>query len=204
VADRGYRLLLGLRQARAWSTIRPRAFQTALDALRTSFRAVVADVDPDMEGEADGGSIDVEERNVMARTTLLAADAVVVVGAPGMKGAYSLTQVITALTAHGVAGERVVPVINRAPRGIRARSEIADVVSALVASPLPRPLFIGERHVDNAFRDLTRLPDALVLPITDRCSSLTARADVHARAQFADPVQPGSLGRWSRSSSRNN
>jgi len=195
VPDRGYRLLLGLRQARAWSTIRPRAFESAVDALRTAFQAVVVDVDADVEGEEDGGSIDVEERNLMARTTLPAAETVVVVGAPGMKGIHSLTRVIGSLVAHAVDISRIVPVINRAPRGMRARSEMGGALASLVPSPALQPaLFIGERHVDAALRDMAPLPDALVGPLVDRCTAITARPQ--AAVDHPRPVTPGSLGRW--------
>ena len=195
VPDRRYRLLLGLRQPRAWSAIRPRAFESALDAMRTAFQAVVADIEADIEGEDDGGSIDVEERNAMARATLSDADAVVVVGAPGMKGTHSLTRVIASLFAHAVEADRILPVINRAPRGLRARSEIADALTALLPSrAVQPPLFIGEHHIDIALRDMAPLPLALVAPLADRCAAITSQP----RAATDPPraVTPGSLGRW--------
>ena len=52
--------------------------------------AVVADVTGDVEGEAEGGSADVEERNHLARSAVLNSSVVVAVGAPGMKGVHSL------------------------------------------------------------------------------------------------------------------
>ncbi len=112
VQDRGYRLLLGLRRPRYWATIRPRAFEAAFDALRRSFGTVVCDVTADFEGEDDGGSIDVEERNVMARTAVQRADAVVVVGACGVKGLHALVRVVGDLLAAGVPAARMVPVVN--------------------------------------------------------------------------------------------
>ena len=68
---RGYHLLLGLRRHRDWTAVRPRAFAAALDGLRRGFRIVVADVDADVEGEQATGSVDVEERNAIARTTIV-------------------------------------------------------------------------------------------------------------------------------------
>ena len=90
VPRRGYRLLLGLRQPEAWSALRPRAIDASIEGLRRSFQVVVADVTGDVEGEAEGGSADVEERNHLARSAALHSSVVVVVGAPGMKGVYSL------------------------------------------------------------------------------------------------------------------
>ncbi|MFP4636342.1 MAG: hypothetical protein ACLFRD_10800, partial [Nitriliruptoraceae bacterium] len=67
---RGYRLLLGLRRARHWVALRPRALASALDGLQRAFDVVVADVEPDVEGEVETGSVDVEDRNLLARTAL--------------------------------------------------------------------------------------------------------------------------------------
>ena len=92
VVDRGYALLLGLRRARYWPALRPRAFAAAFDSLRRSFDAVVCDVTADFEGEADAGSADVEERNLAGRTSVAEADVVVVVGRPGVKGIHSLVR----------------------------------------------------------------------------------------------------------------
>ena len=114
VADREYALLLGLRRSRAWATVRPRSFAAALDALRRADKIVVADVDAEVEGEDEGGSMDVEERHVMARTALSTATVVMVVGAPGMKGVHSLVRVTSEILAFGVPSASVLPVINRA------------------------------------------------------------------------------------------
>ena len=70
VEERGYHLLLGLRRSSAWAALRPRAFEAAFTSLRHTFGTVVADVEADFEGERDGGSLDVEERNVMSRTAM--------------------------------------------------------------------------------------------------------------------------------------
>ena len=132
VTDRGYHLLLGLRRHRDWTTIRPRAFAAGLDGLRRAFRVVVADVDADLEGERATGSIDVEERNTMARATTLAADLVVVVGLPGMKGLHSFLGRIRDLLAHGVPAAQLLPVVNRAPKGPRARAELTAAFGELL------------------------------------------------------------------------
>jgi MinD-like ATPase involved in chromosome partitioning or flagellar assembly len=201
VPERRFRVLLGLRRPRAWSTIRPRAFDAALAGLRTAFRSVVADVDPDVEGEDDGGSIDVEERNVMARSTLGSADAVFVVGAAGMKGTHSLTRLIASLLAFGVSGRRIVAVVNRAPRAPRLRSEIGRTIDQLlpawVAAGMPAPVYLPERHIDDALRDAVRFPDALVAPLVTALRSIADAAPERVSGP-ATPrlVTPGALGRW--------
>jgi hypothetical protein len=59
VPRRRYHLLVGLRQPHAWSALRPRSVDAALEGLRRAFQVVVADVTGDFESEAEGGSADV-------------------------------------------------------------------------------------------------------------------------------------------------
>lgn len=206
VTDRSYHLLLGLRRHRDWTAIRPRAFTAGLDGLRRAFRVVVADIDADMEGEQATGSLDVEERNTMARTTALAADLVVVVGLPGMKGLHSLLGATRDLLGHGVAASRLLPVVNRAPKGPRARAELTAAYAELLGptgdgAEVPGLLFLGERrHLDDVLRHGARLPDAWLAPITGAVQSLLDLAygtgtPRHA-APVLQPVTPGSLGTW--------
>ena len=201
VEERGYHLLLGLRQTRAWSTLRPRAFGAAFDSLRRAYRVTVCDADADLEGEEEGGSMDVEERHVMARTAAAQADVVFAVGLPGMKGLHSLVRVLNELRAFGVSPRIMVPVVNRAPKGPRARSELTAALAALTvpsleAESLPSTVFLPERRVDDSLRDGTRLPDALTEPLV---GAFTAVAVHGATAPAGEPqrVQPGSLGSWS-------
>ena len=129
VPERGYHLLLGIRQARYWPALRPQAFEAAFDTLGRAYRTVVCDVDPDLEGEDACGSIDVEERNVMARTAVTRADAVLAVGSSSLKGVHGLVRVITDLVNHGVDPERIVPVLNRASRSPRTRATLGAALA---------------------------------------------------------------------------
>ena len=74
-------MLVGLRQHRDWTVIRPRAFAAALFNMQRAFRFVIADIDADIEGEDETGSLDVEERNNIARHTATHADIVVTLDA---------------------------------------------------------------------------------------------------------------------------
>lgn len=195
IEERGYDLVLGLRRAKAWSMLRPRAFEAALDGLRAAYPFVVCDVDADVEGEDDGGSADVEDRHVMARTVLRVADAVVVVACPGMKGLHSLLRVLADLRGFGVAAERLVPVVNRAPRGRRARAETAAAFGSLLGpTALAAPLFLSERNVDDALRDGVRLPAALVDPLV---GAVRALGGGPVLSRGPERVAPGSLAAWS-------
>jgi hypothetical protein len=201
INERGYSLLLGLRRSRAWATIRPRGFTAALEALRRSYSAVVADVDADVEGEDDGGSVDVEERHAMARTTLAAADVVAVVGSPGMKGLHSLVRVMAELVAFGVPRQRLLPVVNRAPRAPRSRAllaaAVAELVPGMVGPGVADPLFLPERRVDEALRDGARPPDSLCAPLVRAVAVTKNRAETTS-GRSSEPVQvvPGSISHW--------
>lgn len=214
VAERGYSLLLGLGRARFWAAIRPEAFVAAFDSLRGAYRAVVCDVDCDLEGEDAGGSVDVEERHVMSRTAALQADVVFPVGLPGMKGLHSLVRVVAELVSIGVPPRRIVPVVNRAPASARARAGITSAVAALLAPSLgatgsePReaagdpatvanPVFLPDRPIEKALRDGTRLPPALGSPLAGAFHALAARPTRRPSGlDAALRVKPGTLGKW--------
>jgi hypothetical protein len=201
VQERGYHLLLGLRRPEAWSALRPRAFEAGLDSLRRAYQLVVCDSDADLEGESDGGSIDVEERNVMARTVVGQADLVVAVGLPGVKGLYSLIRVLQDLQRFGVPAGQILAVVNRAPRSPRARAELKRSLFEL-AGPGPLlslggPLFLPERSVEEVLRDRAPLPGALVEPLAAAAQRLLERRPGSSSGP-AEPrrVRPGSIGRW--------
>lgn len=205
VEERRYQLLLGLRRSRSWSAVRPRAFAAAFDSMTRGWRALVCDTDADLEGEDDGGSVDVEERHLMARTVAASADVVFAVGLPGMKGVHSLVRVVGELLDHDVPGERIVPVFNRAPKGGRARAELTAAVASLLrgrpgAAHLLSPIFLPERRVEEALRDGVRLPAALTAPLAGAFSAVVDGPAAPRRSAAGDEPQlvtPGSLGRWS-------
>jgi len=201
VPERGYQLLLGLRRARNWSTIRPRAFTAAFDSACRGWRAVVCDTDADLEGEAEGGSMDVEERHLLARSVADHADAVFVVGHPTMKGIHGLVRVIGDLFEHHIAAERIVPVINLAPKAGRPRADLAKAVATLLqgrdgSELLASPIFLPERPIDEALRDGVRLPASVTSPLAAAFHAVldrTTRPDPMSEPQR---ILPGSLGHW--------
>lgn len=207
VPERGYGLLLGLRRHRDWTALRPPAVGAALEGLRRAFRLVVADVDGDVEGEADTGSLDVEERNLLARSALATADLVLVVGRPGLTGLHAHLGVVGDLLDLGVEASRLVPVVNRAPRNPRQRAELSAALARLLDATHPgavlacSPVFVPERRgLDQMLRDGTALPAGLVDPITGVARSLADRLPdapvAGAGGPEPAPVVPGSLGSW--------
>lgn len=212
IERRGYDLLLGLRRHRDWTALRPRAVSAAIDGLRRSYRITVADVDADLEGERATGSIDVEERNALARASVDVAELVVVVGGPGMKGIHALVRCARDLVEHGVPAGSLVPVVNRAPKSPRARAELARAFGDLLGAvdgngraPVAAPLFLSERrNLDTLLRDRSRVPDAWIRPLAGAVLAvLDDRPAVSQRGPLVPvdnetPVRvaPGSLGVW--------
>jgi hypothetical protein len=201
VEERGYQLLLGLRQARAWAAIRPRAFEAAFESLLAAYGVVVCDTDADLEGEDEGGSIEVEERHVMGRTAAQRADVVFAVGQPGMKGTHALVRVLNELRTVGVHPGRVVPVVNRAPKGGRARSDLAATLAQLAGgdgAAFAPAVFLPDRRVEEPLLDGVRLPGALTGPLTGAFRALVAAGSAGGAGRAEpQPVRPGSLGSWS-------
>lgn len=206
VPARGYRLLLGLRRPRHWVALRPRALEAALDSLQSLAEVIVADVDADVEGEAETGSRDVEDRNLLARATLARAELVLVVTEPSMKGVHALIRTIGELASFGVPIERVLPVVNRAPRSPRRRAELTAAVAtlaegsigAVAASRLTNPLYLPERGVDQALRDGVALPAPLGRSLTRAVAALGAQLGERLVEPSEEvtpvPIPPGTLG----------
>lgn len=203
VGERSYALVLGLRQPTAWSTLRPRAVAVAIRALRQAFAVVVCDCDRDLEGQADGGSLDVEERNALSRGALLNADVVFAIGRPGLKGVYSLATLANELVDAGISSQRVIPVFNRADRSPRARARastaFAGLLSATARSAMPSALFVADRDVEASLCDRRRLPSPLGDPLVGALGAMK-RAEDEPRAATPDvavrQVKPGELGAW--------
>ena len=132
---------------------------------------VVADVDPDTEGERETGSLDVEDRNLMARTVLHRADLVLVVGNDGIKGIHSLVRTLEDVHGCGVEAERIVPVLNRMPRSPRVRARaVAAIAQLLEPRPLStaagNPVIVPERReLEAALVDGAMLPEPLHRPV---------------------------------------
>jgi hypothetical protein len=202
VPARGYRLLLGLRRPRHWVAVRARALEATLDSLQRLTDIVVADVDADVEGEAETGSFDVEERNLLSRATIARAGAVVVTGEPSMKGLYALVRTLGELLGFGVPVDRLIPVLSRAPRSPRARAELTTALdellaagSGIAAKRLVAPLYLPERRIDDALRDGVALPAPLPALTARAVTAVLQRADDRELAAAAGPelVAPGSL-----------
>ncbi len=196
VSPRPYRLLLGARRPREWVTLRPRNVAATLDLLRRHYGVVVVDHDRELDGEAETGSVDVEELHGVARTVVAQADLVLAVGGSGMKGVHGLVRLLDELDEAGVPVERVLPVVNRAPRNPSGRATITATLARLTGDqPGPPPVFVPEvRKLEDHHRAVRRLPHALLRPLQRRV--VRALDTLDPRVDVAGPirVRPGELG----------
>lgn len=199
----GRRLLPGLRRAGHWTAVSPMAFDGVLSGLLAMFDLVVADITGEFEGEVETGSIDVEERNHMARATARGADVVVVVGGPDSHGARRLAQLVDALLDLGVDPARIQPVINRVA-GPASTAPAEPRICGLPAAPIGVP-FLGEtdrrpRPIEPEAGSLVGravspplAPDE-VRTVVDAVADLLARLRPADRRPVPARVLPGSLG----------
>ncbi len=165
VPARGYRLLLGLPQHRAWTALSSHGIAAAVTGLRESARWLVADVTADFEGEAETGSVDVEERNALSRVVTANATAVVVVVGDGtLSGIRGLADICRALVEHGTVADRIVPIVNRAPRtrsGRGAVSEALDRLGLADTTGSPVRFLPVHRDLETRHANVDRMPRRL-------------------------------------------
>lgn len=196
VAPRPYRLLLGTRRPREWVTLRPRGVEATFDLLERHHDVVVIDHDRDVDGEAETGSVDVEELNGVARATIGRAQLLLAVGTPGLKGMHDLARLLHELIDAGAPAERLQPVLNRAPRNPPTRANLARTLARL--SPpevVVPPIFVPQvRHLEDCHRSVRRLPGPLVRPLAMRTRLLLDDVGVRTPEDAPQLVRPGDLG----------
>lgn len=139
IDERGYSVLLGLRRARDWVSLRPRSVGAALDGLSRAYPTVVVDLDPDLEGENETGSIDIEDRHCVSRVTVERAALVVVVGGAGVKGIHDLVRQVHELCALGTPTDRILPVVNRGRRNAPTRRSTDMSIAQLLGEDAVLP-----------------------------------------------------------------
>ena len=201
----GYDVLPGLRRHRDWSTLRRRTTLAALASIHRSYDVVVADVDSDFEGETETGSIDIEDRNLLAREFATNADLIVLTTRAGVSGLSRSLQILRDLIEIGVDTERVLLVVLGAPRSTRHRSELSRTVRRLLneAAPtrsIPTPVMVPIRRDFEPFiHDGTPPPRSALGSITSAVSELLQQLGPSDSPPVfeATPIAiiPGHLGR---------
>lgn len=199
-----YRLLLGLRRHRDWTVLRERTTRAALVSLRRAFDVVVADIDGDLEGEPETGSVDIEDRNRLARSAATAADLVLVVVRADLRGLHRLARLVDDLRRLGVPDEAIVPVLSGAPRRPDRRARLVAAVHEVVgtapdgqAGSVRPPLHVPWRSdVAGAVHDGAPLPRPLAAPLARAVRVLLDAAPTDRGVHEPEAVVPGSLGSW--------
>ena len=208
IPSRSYDLLPGLRRRRLWTQLRPASSQQAITAILRNYDTVVADLDADVEGEPENGSIDVEERHQLTRVALQHAAVVLAVGHSSMKGMHSLARQLRDVVDFGVPPDTIQPVFNHAATGSRARAGYAAALAELTdgLGITASPVFIPTRDIDDRLRALVDFPSAVVDPIGGAISAHLRRgrpvAGSSRQSEHGAPtrVERGFLGRWKAAS----
>lgn len=187
---RGYRLVLGLRRARDWAGMRSRAVAAAVHGLQRTHEVSVLDLDDDLETEAETGSADIEDRHALSLAVARRADAVVVVAGADLKGIHDASRLAHDLHRCGTPTERIVVVVNRAPRSTVARAQLARSVRALTDDlgddGIGAALTVRRHRLEATHHDATALPEGI------GCAVLSATRGVigaGAARPTADPVR---------------
>lgn len=164
IPERNYSLLLGMRRPRDWSTMRAASTRAAIIGLTRCYDTVVVDHDDNFDGEPETGSLDVEERHVIARHTLMNAQAVICVGTTGMKGIYDLSWLIQELARLGVHPNAIVPVINYAPRRPALRASLVRTLTDATGVATHPPIYVPYLHrMEDAQQSVAPLPHSRAL-----------------------------------------
>lgn len=190
VPQRGYRLLLGMRRPHQWVGMQPDAVERALDAL-VSRGLMIADVEPDIEGESEAGSVDIEDRHRFARGLTIRADVLVVVTEPTMKGAFAAVSIAGDLVRLGGRPERVIIAVNRAPRTVRGRCALLPAVTTLLGDALDADdvgavVALPRARIESAHRDNSALPARL-------CRTISAAVDARLAVVGSRAMRTGSV-----------
>lgn len=201
----GYDVLPGLRRHREWCTLRRRTTLAALASARHAYDLVVADTDSDFEGEEQTGSIDIEDRNLLARQLATTADLVVVTSRAGISGVHRALQTLRDLLELGVESNRLLLVTIGAPRSTRQRSELTRTIlhlmdEAVPSHSLPTPVMVPiRREIESFLNDGTAPPRSAMGSITTAVAELLSNLDppqVHLNAHAVPiAIVPGHLGR---------
>jgi hypothetical protein len=180
VDRRGYSLLLGMPRPRVWTALSGRGIAFGLDGLRSASRWVVADVTAEFDGEAETGSVDLEERNALARTAVADASCVVVVGDATLRGLRSIPRIGRDLVELGVPSDRILAVVNRFTGSRRHRAEIHDALASLGLGEITHAstavLLPELRAIETIHANVDPMPDRLVGPLTNPVEAIVVRS----------------------------
>ncbi len=130
---------------------------------------MVADIGADLDGRVESGSLDLEERNALARAIAATrATILVVVGGWSTTGVHRLVRTLLDLDAGTASpGDRLRPVLNHGPRRrsgqALAQRTVQRLLEDVAEGPWPTPTCLAhDPGVERTVREATALPPRFV------------------------------------------
>ena len=211
--DHGFALVPGLRRHRDWTSLGDHAVAATIASLRHCSGLLIADIDPDLEGESETGSFDIADRNSLSRRIAMGADVVVVTGRPDLVGVSRIVRILADLIELGVETSCIRTVVLRPARTALSPAEIRRSLDHLLLElrpsldPPPTSFLDLPKGLDALMLDALPLPGSfvdsmrsIVEPVLGSGWSTPATSDPVPRPagprspQDAEPIVPGSLG----------
>jgi hypothetical protein len=195
-----FTLVPGLRRHRDWTSLSTHAVRSAITSLRQTCQLLVADVDPDLEGEAETGSFDISDRNALSRIIITSADAVLVTGRPDLVGVSRLLRIVTDLIELGVAVDRIRVVVLLSGRSVLGPGEIRRGVDQLIRerrpslAPPPTAFVELPKGLDGLMLDARPLPGSFAASLRSIVEPVLGSGWSTPATSDPLPIAPGSLG----------
>jgi Mrp family chromosome partitioning ATPase len=163
----GYDLLCGLRRRQEWTILCGSVAEHVLASLLPRGGLIIADIDADLDGRVESGSLDLEERNGLARVVATRASTIVVVGRWSTTGVHRLARTLLDFEAHGIPRDRLLPVLNHAPKRRSgqslARHTVRGLLEDLDGGAWPSPICLAhDPGVERSVREAAPLPPRFV------------------------------------------
>lgn len=163
IPQRNYDVIAGAPKHNLWTTWSRSRVERVIDGLRDAYRIIVADVDHDIEGEAESGALEIEERNVLARTILSNADHIVLTIANSISGFARGVNIVNELKDFGCDIDALTIVLNESRRNPFNR-DAADL-RTLLSQSAPHAVICRmnwNKSIEASHRDVSPIDPELI------------------------------------------
>ncbi|MEX2533321.1 MAG: hypothetical protein WD360_05105 [Nitriliruptoraceae bacterium] len=181
VAERGYDLVLGMRQPLQWVSLRGDRANRVIATLRDGDGWLVCDVDADLDTQQDTGSVGVGDRHRFTTDVLAYADVVVLVADASLMGVFRGVELCAAVVQACRDTVPIVAVINRARKGAAfrraARFTAAFEALALTQKRVPQLVSVVSVPVfgaDQCHLAVTSFPTQVVATLSESVVAVMA------------------------------
>ena len=193
-------LVPGLRRHRDWTSLGTHAVGASVVSLRRTCQLLIADIDPDFEGESETGSFDIGDRNSLSRIITRSADAILVTGRPDLVGVSRLVRIISDLIELGVGAGRIRIVMLGGGRRALGTGETRRAIEQLLRelqpshNPPPTAFLDFPKGLDSLLLDARPLPELFVNSLRSIVDSVLGSEWPTPATSDPIPIAPGSLG----------